>query len=510
MRTDLAFPLAGDQLAYVLSFCTAYQLLLVLPRVNRAFRCTASSPHAWPPALDLAFLPRCLRADVLSAPMRHSVPESLAQAWSRVRSVRFRPNDASLDDALVVSSLRDERLLAAVAGICPRLEIIDGWYVREHAIPIVAAKCPALRQLQLQLPCNAPLEEQARLLGVLLKGCPGLRDLKLDWAGMHDSLVSAVVTALPDLECLNINRPNAVKRAIRGARLRSLWVHTVEDEDLRAIASGCPQLQELTIFAPRVSDTGLVALAQGCTGLRALTLPFDSNEPESAITDAGLSALARGCPLLERLSLFYRLRHVTGAALLVVAEACPRLHTLEIAGWATDAGVAAVAASCPWLRSVQLQQCGYVTDASMYALSNCRQLSSLDVCFCYAITDAGASAVAHGCGPVLRRIAFENTQVSDVGVQAIAAHCRGLLSVELGEAVSDAGLEALQRGCPRLRKVNVDATGHISKEGLIQLLRTCKRLCALRVFVADGCERSFRRALSALAESREVKLDIAS
>ncbi len=74
-------PLEGDTLAHILSFCSAFSLLRVLPLVNRAMReAIRERPAAWPSTLDLRFVSGTALPGLDAA--RRTLP------WQRVREVK--------------------------------------------------------------------------------------------------------------------------------------------------------------------------------------------------------------------------------------------------------------------------------------------------------------------------------------------------------------------------------------------------------------------------------------
>eukprot|EP00966_Prymnesium_polylepis_P209413 4851062-Prymnesium_polylepis.1 len=84
-------------------------------------------------------------------------------------------------------------------------------------------------------------------------------------------------------------------------------------------------------------------------------------------------------------------RSIDDAAVAALAASCPQLSSLDLCECdrITDAAVTALAASCPQLSSLDLAGCTSITDAAVDALAaSCPQLSSLGLCWCFKITDA--------------------------------------------------------------------------------------------------------------------------
>jgi hypothetical protein len=519
------FRLTGDSLAAVLSFCNAQELTYSLSLVNRAFRaCIATSPLAWPPTLDLGFIlyPRPSQrrihrgSDASDSETEHEIlplfpvhtkpltrpPDHLARVWALVRRVRF-------DYCSPFWFAHDQRLLVTVIGLCPRLEAIEGWMVSTRTADAVA-RCSALRRMSLNIDERDPPADCARMLKALTAGCPDLRDLALCGSAAAAS-VAQIMNGFPRLERLRVASRATLNsdgmRAIRGASLRDLTLDGVNDSDLAIIASGCPQLRELSIRGPLISDAGLIALGSACRDLRALKLSDDGNDP-LAISDAGIAALAQSCPSLEQLMSECPLLSVTDASFTALARACPRLHSITAAGWGTDSGVSALAAACPSLRALHLPNCKRVTDAALIALSaHCAKLEELDLSSCARVTDVGAVALARGC-PALRVIVLAGSAVGDKGVQAIASSCSDLRSVSLSKHSSKGSLAALTQ-CPHLRVVSVDARKKVAENALLKLLEMCRCLREVEISVRDDLEAiELKRFLLPTASARGIELDV--
>ena len=116
------------------------------------------------------------------------------------------------------------------------------------------------------------------------------------------------------------------------------------------------------------------------------------------VTNAGLSVLVGANPRLETVILDY-MSKIDDDGVMVLAAACPRLTTLSIASMKrlTDAAISAVAAGCPRLERLEANMCTRLTDASLSALAACANLTALNVAMAASISDAGVQALAAGC-----------------------------------------------------------------------------------------------------------------
>ena len=125
---------------------------------------------------------------------------------------------------------------------------------------------------------------------------------------------------------------------------------------------------------------------------------------------------------------------------------------------------------CYKLRYLNVRGCEAVSDTALEVLArNCAKLRSLDIGKC-DVTDAGLRVVAEVgivmsiseiiiyCEnyfqrlPSLRKLSLRGCEmISDAGVAAVAAHCRGLAQLNLQEVggVSLATYRAVKKSCTR-------------------------------------------------------------
>jgi Leucine Rich repeat len=196
-----------------------------------------------------------------------------------------------------------------------------------------------------------------------------------------------------------------------------------------------------------------------------------------------------------------------------MVAALPKLVELQLstAVQLTDAGVAAVAEHCPQIRTLKIAGNHAITDRAVGALRSCRSLEMLDLSFCSLLTDAAAKDLA--ALPALTTLSVARWNVTDAFVQDLLcgggggggkalkdlnlAGCAAIsdgaldhISVHAAERmealhlrqcrrVSDAGLELLVRSCTALRELDIscndnitaDAVGLLGEMGSLRVLK---------------------------------------
>ena len=164
---------------------------------------------------------------------------------------------------------------------------------------------------------------------------------------------------------------------------------------------------------------------------------------------------------------------VNNAQLISIANVLPQLQSLNISecGNITDAGIIALANGLPQLQFLNISGCYNITDAGIIALAKgLPQLQSLNISRCSGgnITDAGIRALASGLPQLQFLNIFGCDNITDEGIRAVASGCPQLHSLNISYCrnITDAGITALASGLPQLRALDISGCGNITDEGI--------------------------------------------
>ncbi len=196
---------------------------------------------------------------------------------------------------------------------------------------------------------------------------------------------------------------------------------SVSDAAVEALALAAPHLAEIEAEATGLSDGGLMTLAKSRT-LRLLGAGYCRG-----VSDFGVRQLAT-CSGLVALNL----------------TACSGV---------TGAGIAAVCDGCHFLKSLRVDQCTEVDDASLHAICGRGRLELLTIGQCTAVTDCTLELLGK-CSTHLERLDLWGLSlITDDGIRAIAAGCLALQHLDVSRCprLSDAGLAEVPTRCHRLR-----------------------------------------------------------
>ncbi|XP_032807066.2 uncharacterized protein LOC116940872 [Petromyzon marinus] len=249
---------------------------------------------------------------------------------------------------------------------------------------------------------------------------------------------------------------------------------------------------------------------------KAVTLgPWDGGEQDvERALDALTARLCRDTPYvcltLESLVLSGS-PGLGDAGLLTVARRCPELRRLEASGCPriTNHGILEVVTRCPNLEHLDVSDCPEITCVSLTPEPSCQAcplhgrhllLRHLDMSGCSALTDEGLLAVARHCPRLARLYVRRCAGVSDAGLRALARHCgaslRELSLCDCADA-TDAGLgEVAAAAGPRLRYLSLAHCARVTDAALRHVGRHCP---GLRYLNARGCAGVSDRGLEALA-----------
>jgi F-box/leucine-rich repeat protein 2/20 len=254
--------------------------------------------------------------------------------------------------------------------------------------------------------------------------------------------------------------------------------------------------------------------AHGQSNLKHVDFPY-------GIDDAQLSALITACPHLSSLtSIKLCSRHLTNAALTIVAATWPHLSSLDIAECTqiTDAGLRELTAlpivslnvsECPRITSSGVKEFTLLHDVTSLSISQCDWLSHLELeeilsnCPHLLFLDLSFSSLTHlqglGCCPQLGSLNLtgcEGLSVAEL-IQGIAP-CHSLTSVNLSEwrHLTDSGLNELVNARPNLATVILSYCTGITNTGVREL----DRLGQLQSLNLAGCSQVTDTGLNGLCQ----------
>ncbi|KAJ8480186.1 hypothetical protein OPV22_023913 [Ensete ventricosum] len=422
--------------------------------------------------------------------------------------------------------------LSEIADGCPLLEKIDLCecpQISDKGLIAVAQKCPNLTSLTIES-CSSVRNEGLQAIGrccsnlksVAVKDCmhvgdqgiaslvslasSSLQRIKLQTLNISD-IVLAVIghygknvidLALIDLQKVNEKGFWVMGNILGLQRLRSIAITScggLTDLGLQAIAKGSPSLKQLCICkSDCLSDAGLRAFAGTARALENLRL-----EDCNRLTLIGISSLLKCNPELKSLALVrclgikditllptqipscVSLRSltiqdcpgVTDASLQVVGKICPQLQNVDLSGQvgATDASlIPLIGNSKAGLVEVNLSGCVNVTDAlvAMLVKSHGGTLKVFNLDGCKKITNRSLLEIADGCS-VLDNLDLSSCSVSDYGV-AILASARHLnlsiLSLASCSKVTEKSLPFLGNMGSSMVGLNLQHCSLISTHGI--------------------------------------------
>ena len=301
-----------------------------------------------------------------------------------------------------------------------------------------------------------------------------------------------------------------------------LFDSDITDEGLLMIAQGCPQLKDITLRdCKKISCKGLLWLAEKLPGMTSIDVCLSSNMTSDSatanMTCVGVYAIAVRCPALVKISLLEGCRSRYAAVAIndsiqAIARGCPKLQTISIYdGYElSNESVTYLAESCKELRSILLRRCDLVADGAIRAIANsCPDLEKLDLGgllsgrgYISRITDESFIIVGQKCSKLVD-ISIAYNSVTDIGIAALSRGCPKLqsFSVDNCPSISDAGITALSYRCKELRTINLTNCRRISDDCLFRIAELCPELTSFNLSgsaavtnagvscIARGCEK---------------------
>ena len=260
-----------------------------------------------------------------------------------------------------------------------------------------------------------------------------------------------------------------------------------------AISICCPHLKSIDIGDSTFLHVGDIigVLAEGCPQLTTIRLdcPLEAQYVDLDITDEGITMLAQCCPMLHTVDLAGCGR-VTDIGIQAIAQGCPLLKVLFVrnASKLTGASLMALGYGCPLLEEfIYSDKATFKNTDFHFLLTECPHVRIVE---CY-MNDPRVRQLARKC-PNLQHVSLDG----DRHCAMIGEGCHRLVVVEIGCKTSDAGVKAIARGSPLLSDIRLRECYHVTDEGITVLAECCPMLHTIDL---AGCTRVTDIGIEAIA-----------
>ncbi|KAE9586947.1 putative F-box domain, leucine-rich repeat domain, L domain-containing protein [Lupinus albus] len=275
-----------------------------------------------------------------------------------------------------------------------------------------------------------------------------------------------------------------------------------------------------TLEGKKATDVRLAAISvnTACRGGLGKLSIRGNNKSECWVTDLGLKAIGCGCPSLKSFSL-WNVATVGDAGLIDIAAGCQQLERLDLINCPaiSDKALVAVAMNCPNLTELSIESCPNIGNEGLQAIGKlCPNLRSISINDCSGVGDQGIGGLLSATSSVLTMVHLESLMVSDVSLAVIGHYgisvtdlvlnClpnvteRGFWTMSNGRAlqklksltigssrgVTDAGLEAIGKGCPNVRYFQIRKCPFLSDNGLVSFAKAAPSIENLQL---EECHR---------------------
>jgi F-box/leucine-rich repeat protein 2/20 len=163
------------------------------------------------------------------------------------------------------------------------------------------------------------------------------------------------------------------------------------------------------------------------------------------LSDTTLALCAQHCPLLEELGVVSEGNGVTSAGIMQLLKPGNKLRRIRLSGCSDlgDEVILAFAEHCPRLRVLVCPDLGLTDDAVLQLAQGCPELLLVDLKGT-SVGDAGVTALATHCSGLQYLNLTACSNVTMLGVRALAEQCRNLTTLFLPSRFQTESLPALK------------------------------------------------------------------
>ncbi|KAL5206419.1 hypothetical protein ABZP36_034628 [Zizania latifolia] len=356
------------------------------------------------------------------------------------------------------------------------------------AAPGILARFPAVSKLALKCDRRSESIGDSTLSLVADRLGPGLRRLKLrSLRVVTDNGVAALAAAATNLRKLSVGSCAFSAKGIEAVIRSCLHLEELSIKRLRGLADSEPvafsglRLQSLCLKELYNGQcfSSLITQSPNLKTLKIIRCPGDWDPvlqafpKEALLAELHLEKLQvsdRGVAALSGLEVLYLAKapEVTDCGLAALATKSPCLRKLHVDGWKAnrigDRGLAAVAQKCASLQELVLIGVNLTSASLELIAANCPALERLALCGSDTFGDVEISCVATKCA-ALRKLCIKACPVSDAGMDKLAQGCPRLVKVKVKkcQGVTLECAERLRASRNGSLAVNIDTPGGASE-----------------------------------------------
>lgn len=196
-----------------------------------------------------------------------------------------------------------------------------------------------------------------------------------------------------------------------------------------------------------------------------------ASESGQAISNATVQELCAIHPHIESLNLT-NCGQVSDVGLWALAKHCDRIQKLFLYGCSkiSHTGIRSISLKCNHIIELDLSHCGLVDDMTLTVLAGgAWKIRRLSLQYCAQITDTGVARIAQGMTSHLTHLNLNGCpnigEFGDRALKELGANCPNLSELMMGDTkrVEDPGCVALAAGCPQLRILHLSGCENLSK-----------------------------------------------